>query len=74
MSNKIVTQFKVRSNLRSGEGGGYVNGVWYPDQSGVCSGSTPPPPNPPPQPSPQPPTNGGGYVNGVWYPDQSGVC
>jgi hypothetical protein len=47
----------------SSSGGGYVNGVWYPDQSGVCNTGTTPPP-----------TTGGGYVGGVWYPDQSGVC
>lgn len=44
-------------------GGGYVNGVYYPDKSGYCStGTTPPPPS------------GGGYVGGVYYPDKSGVC
>ena len=33
-----VPQIQVRSGLRSGasEGGGYVNGVYYPDQSGTC--------------------------------------
>jgi hypothetical protein len=66
--NKLVAvpQFKVRTNLRGGvttqPTGGYVNGVYYPDKSGVCSTST------------VPPTTGGGYVNGVYYPDQSGVC
>jgi hypothetical protein len=45
-------------------GGGYVNGVYYPDMSGVCGGTT----------TPKPPTTGGGYVNGVYYPDMSGVC
>ena len=45
-------------------GGGYVNGVYYPDYSGYCSGTTPPPK----------PTTGGGYVNGVYYPDYSGYC
>ena len=69
MSKNNVPQFKVRSNLRAGEGGGYVDGVYYPDQSGVCGGSTPPPP----PPTPQPP-NGGGYVDGVYYPDKSSVC
>ena len=69
MSNNINPQFKVRSNLRAGEGGGYVNGVYYADKSGVCGGSTPPP-----QPEPVPPVDGGGYVNGVYYPDQSGAC
>jgi hypothetical protein len=44
-------------------GGGYVNGVYYPDKSGVCGSSTTPPP-----------TSGGGYVNGVYYPDKSGIC
>jgi hypothetical protein len=66
--NKLVAvpQFKVRTNLRGGvttqPTGGYVNGVYYPDKSGVCGTST------------VPPTTGGGYVNGVYYPDQSGVC
>lgn len=70
MTNNIKPQFKVRSNLRAGEGGGYVNGVYYSDQSGVCGGTTPPP-----QPTPTPPpTTGGGYVGGVYYPDQSGAC
>jgi hypothetical protein len=45
-------------------GGGYVNGVYYPDNSGVCGGTT----------TPKPPTTGGGYVNGVYYADKSGVC
>lgn len=48
-------------------GGGYVNGVYYPDQSGVCGTSTVPP-------TTTPPTTGGGYVNGVYYPDKSGIC
>jgi hypothetical protein len=47
-------------------GGGYVNGVYYPDYSGYCSGTTPPPTTPP--------TTGGGYVNGKYYPDYSGYC
>jgi len=59
-TNDFVPQLKVRTNLRGGQGG-YVNGVYYPDQSGVCGTSTPP-------------TSGGGYVNGVYYPDKSGVC
>ena len=69
MITNIKPQFKVRSNLRAGEGGGYVDGVYYQDKSGVCGGTTPPP-----TPEPVPLTNGGGYVNGVWYPDQSGTC
>ena len=60
-TNDFVPQLKVRTNLRGGQSGGYVNGVYYPDQSGVCGSSTPS-------------TSGGGYVNGVYYPDQSGVC
>jgi hypothetical protein len=65
----IVRQLKVRSGLRAGESGGYVDGVYYPDMSGACdSGSTPPP-----QPTP-PPSSGGGYVGGVYYPDKSGTC
>ncbi|MBP1694573.1 MAG: hypothetical protein H6Q37_2456 [Chloroflexi bacterium] len=59
-------QFKVRSDIRSGSGG-YVDGVYYPDMSGTCSGTTPPPP-------PPPSGTGGGYVNGVYYPDMSGTC
>ena len=73
MKNNInlVPQIQVRSGLRSGaSGGGYVNGVWYPDQSGVCGVST----TPPATQLPSQPTSGGGYVAGVWYPDQSGVC
>jgi hypothetical protein len=72
MKNIFVPQIQVRSHVRSGSGGGYVNGVWYPDMSGVCGGTVPPAPVPP-APVPPPPS-GGGYVNGVWYPDQSGVC
>jgi hypothetical protein len=79
MENKqFVPQIKVRTALRAGEGGGYVNGVWYPDMSGACGTSTTPPPTTPPPTTPPPttppPTPGGGYVNGVWYPDQSGTC
>ena len=33
---KVVPQLQVRSDVRSGEGGGYVNGVWYADMSGTC--------------------------------------
>jgi hypothetical protein len=44
-------------------GGGYVNGVYYADKSGVCGGTTT-----------KPPTTGGGYVGGVYYSDKSGVC
>lgn len=68
---QYVPQFQVRSDIRSGESGGYVNGVWYPDMSGYCGGSTVPPTTVPPPP---PPTSGGGYVGGVWYPDKSGTC
>ena len=71
---KVVPQMQVRSNVRSGSGG-WVNGVWYPDQSGVCGGVTPPTPTPiPPQPPAPEPIGGGGWVNGVWYADRSGVC
>jgi hypothetical protein len=70
MDNKqYIPQFKVRTAVRAGEGGGYVNGVWYPDMSGACGTSTTPPPS-----QPTPPTSGGGYVGGVWYPDRSGTC
>ena len=48
-------------------GGGYVNGVYYADQSGVCGGTVPPT-------GTTPPTSGGGYVNGVYYSDKSGTC
>ncbi|MFN2127136.1 MAG: hypothetical protein ACK2TU_04690 [Anaerolineales bacterium] len=68
-SHKNMSQMKVRSGLRAGEGGGYVNGVYYPDKSGVCGSSTTPPTLPT-----QPPTSGGGYVGGVYYPDKSGAC
>ncbi len=76
MERKAVPQIQVRSYLRSGApSGGYVNGTWYPDMSGVCGGGYPPtPPNPPYPPYPPYPNQGGGYVNGVWYSDQSGVC
>jgi hypothetical protein len=59
---------KLQTNLKAGQstGGGYVNGVYYPDYSGYCSSGTP-------TPTP-PPTTGGGYVNGVYYPDYSGYC
>ena len=72
-NENFVPQLLVRSGLRSGtsQGGGYVNGVWVPDQSGVCGGSTTPPSTP--QPPTQPPS-GGGWVGGVWYPDKSGTC
>jgi hypothetical protein len=66
-TNDFVPQLKVRTNLRGGQGGGYVNGVYYPEKSGVCGGSTTPT-------TPTTPTTGGGYVNGVWYADKSGVC
>jgi hypothetical protein len=72
---QYVPQFQVRSDVRSGEGGGYVDGVWYPDMSGYCGGSTtttPPPTTTTPPPSST--TSGGGYVGGVWYPDMSGTC
>lgn len=47
-------------------GGGWVNGVFFPDKSGVC-GASPTPPT-------TPPTTGGGWVNGQFFPDRSGVC
>jgi hypothetical protein len=75
MEMKTVPQIQVRTCVRSGAtGGGYVNGVWYADMSGVCGGSTTPQPPgavPPIQP---PPNQGGGWVGGVWIPDKSGVC
>ena len=39
-NENFVPQLLVRSGLRSGtsQGGGYVNGVWVPDQSGVGGG------------------------------------
>ncbi len=63
---KKTPQFKVRSDIRSGSG--YVDGVYYPDMSGTCTGSTVPPTPVPP------PSGGGGTVNGVYYPDMSGTC
>jgi hypothetical protein len=73
INENYVPQIQVRSGLRSGtsQGGGYVNGVWYPDMSGTCGDSTTPPTTTPP---PTQPSSGGGYVGGVWYPDMSGVC
>lgn len=70
--NNTATQIKIRSGLRAGESGGYVNGVYYPDMSGTCGSSTTPPPSgttPPPSSG-----SGGGYVGGVYYPDKSGTC
>jgi hypothetical protein len=79
MRNELyVPQLQVRSDIKSGQGGGYVNGVWYPDMSGVCGTSTTPPPTTPPPTTPPPttppPSSGGGWVGGVWYPDMSGTC
>ena len=37
MESNGVHQMKVRSDIRAGEGGGWVNGVWYPDMSGTCT-------------------------------------
>ena len=63
-----VPQIKVRTDVRGGlttqPTGGYVDGVYYPDKSGICGSTTPT----------APPPTGGGYVNGVYYLDQSGVC
>ena len=69
---QYVPQIKVRTAVRAGESGGYVNGVWYADMSGACGASTTPPPTTPPPTTP--PADGGGYVNGIWYPDVSGTC
>jgi hypothetical protein len=82
MEKKFVPQIQVRSDVRSGTSGGWVNGVWYADMSGVCGGTQPPQPSPlpiPPAPNPNPnpnPNQGntGGWVGGVWYPNMSGVC
>ena len=73
--NRSVPQMRVRTNVRGGQGG-WVNGVWYPDNSGVCGTSSQPKPpttTPPPGGTP-PPSSSGGYVGGVWYPDKSGTC
>lgn len=72
----VTPQMHVRTQVRSGQGGGWVNGVWYADKSGVCAGLPVPQPQPLPDPMPQPipPTQGGGWVNGVWYSDRSGIC
>ena len=67
-----IPLIRVRTGLRGGQSGGYVNGVFYPDMSGYCSGTTPPPTTPPPTTTPPP--SGGGYVGGVFYPDMSGTC
>ena len=75
MKNTYVPQFQVRSHVRSGAGGGYVDGQWYPDRSGVCGTLTPPAnPIPPVTPPITPPVSGGGYVGGTWYADRSGAC
>ncbi len=76
---RLVPQIQVRSDLCSGygwnTGGGYVNGVWYPDRSGVCGGYVQPVyPVTPVTPAAPVTPSGGGYVNGVWYSDRSGVC
>ena len=82
-NEKFVPQIQVRSDVCSGAasqygwnpGGGYVNGVWFPDRSGICGGVVPPFPTVPTVPTipPDTPTSGG-YINGVWYSDRSGVC
>lgn len=74
--SRFVPQLHVRTQVRSGQGGGWVNGVYYADKSGVCGGYTPQPqPQPQPWPTPQPQPGGrGGYVGGVWYSDRSGIC
>ena len=74
MKLSVIKHIRVRSDLRAGSGGGYVNGVYYPDQSGVCGGTIAPPPTQPPTTQPPSGSTGGGYVNGVWYPDKSGAC
>jgi hypothetical protein len=75
-NERLVPQIQVRSNVCSGygwnTGGGYVNGVWYPDRSGVCGLVVPP--VPPASPNPPVTPSGGGYVGGVYYSDRSGVC
>jgi hypothetical protein len=75
MNTNYTPLFSVRTGVRAGQGGGWVNGVWVPDMSGTCSGSTPPPNSPPTTPPTTPPTSSsGGWVNGVWVADQSGTC
>ena len=76
MRNELhIPQLQVRSSLKSGvSSGGYVNGTWYPDRSGVCGGTTPPAPVPPYPPYPPYPPTSGGYVGGVYYYDRSGAC
>ena len=69
-NKKFVPQFKVRTAVRAGEGGGYVSGKYYPDMSGTCGSST----TPPTTPTPTPPISGGGYVGGKFYSDKSGTC
>ena len=74
---RVIPQIQVRTHVHSGQGGGYVNGVFYADKSGVCgTGGFPPtiPPGIPPTDPTWPPSYGGGYVGGVWYADRSGTC
>ena len=74
-TTSYLPQFRVRSDVRSGaSAGGFVNGVFYPDMSGVCGGVVPPTPVPP-TPTPVPPVGcTGGFINGICYPDRSGFC
>jgi hypothetical protein len=67
---RITPQIQVRTHVKSGQGGGYIGGVYYPDRSGVCGSA----PVPLPIPPNVPPQTGGGYVGGVWYADRSGLC
>ena len=70
MEMNVISQMKVRSAIRAGGDGGYVDGVYYPDMSGTCGASTTPPPTEPPPDS----GTGGSWVGGVYYPDMSGTC
>ena len=71
---RIIPQIQVRTQVHSGQGGGYVNGVYYADKSGVCGIAQQPPYVPPYVPPNNPQPSGGGYVGGVWYADRSGIC
>ena len=68
-------QLRIRCGLRAGatiqpssSGGATINGVYYPDMSGTCAGSTSGGSAIVPSPG------GGATIGGVFYPDNSGTC
>ena len=71
---EATPQLRVRCNLRAGQTttGGTVSGVYYPDMSGTCPGSTPPTGGGTSGIVPSP--SGGATINGVYYPNMSGTC